>query len=241
MTSTLKRIHDWKLIESWIPKSASFQEGEHHYLVHELHGVFSVARTIHSEEGVYPVDFTEGQLYQPPAPHTQLKDVRSAIHAEDDGDYWHLTAATPDQHRALEASIEAMLVSHFQPLINAQNIAVHGGATINDRTLELNKLKYLQEAADRAQENAQTAVRELWLGQHVQEGKHDYAREVAVAATKKAVTDLTAVATSNPLVRFNLPFVTSQTSEVVKGLSADPAYKTRMQVAAAAAAAEAED
>lgn len=242
--SPIKRIFhtDDNPRSSHAPESAAFLVGKDKYIVLLQDNVIS-AEWAYSDPpyGLSFVRMYESgwSVYQPIAKGTSLDDVHNATHAYDDGTHWHFTHATPHEHNVLEAVTEALLISHFQPRVNAQNLQVHAGADLTARTLEYNELKYLQALMDDAQDRVEKAVRKLWLGQHIQEGKHDYERETVVAAIRAALTAMEERAKNDPLVRFNLAFVKQEANNVIAELTTTPTYKTRAQIAAETAATSA--
>ena len=226
----LDRIESWALVQDGIVESATFiEDGKRYAIFRSVNGIFHAQPLSLTEGFYYTNNYDLGYLYQPPAAGTKLADVNGATHPHDDGTHWHICAISPSQQHVLEAEVEALLISHFQSRINSLNMDVHSAPDVTARTLRLNKLRYLQQVADDAQMNVETAIRKLWLGQHIQEQKHDFARETAVAAIRKAVNALTELAKTDPLVRFNLANVKKETNKIISELRTTPTYKTRIQ------------
>lgn len=198
----------------------------------------------HEHDGVmiYTWNNANAPAYVPAHPSMTKKDIEESSYAVDDGTYWHFYKATAGDHHILEASVEALLIAHFQPRINAQSMKVHRAADITARTLEANKLEWLQTVMDDALNYAENEVRGLWLGQHIQEGKSDFARETASGAVVKALVKLTETAKTSPIAKFNQNFVETEANKVVSSLTTRPTVETRIQraarLAAEAAAAE---
>ena len=180
-----------------------------------------------------------GDVYLKIHPSMTVALVEGATIEEDDGTHWHFHKASPLDHHLLEAETKGMLIAHFQPHINGQNLEIHKAGDITARTLEVNKQKHLQQVMDDALTNVETEVRKLWQGQHVHEGKHDYARETAAAAVTAALATLVETAKTDPIANFNKGWVTTEATKVFTALTATRTVETWAQRVARVAVEEA--
>ena len=236
------RIAPWRLVEGGrLSESGTVLIDGTRYAVRRYLGVFSAHPVVDGEGDTHHYHAhntgTEGEVYQPTFPGTTLADINGATHAYDDGTHWHYSRASERDHHQLEADAEALLLTHFQPHINAHSLEVHKAADINARTLAVNVLSLIQGVMEDARANVEAAVRSLWLGQHIQEAQPDYARTTVVAAIRKAMVSFADSAADNPIVRFNKEAVERAVGKVVLELTTTPPVKSRAQTAADAAAA----
>lgn len=250
VTARTQRVHS-HVIVYLAADSCLSQDGEK-YGVIERGGVFHaaaldgpVSKRIDGRqyEGLY--FFAEyqpdGVIHTPIHPSMTLDDVEGATHAEDDGTHWHIGHASAGSHNDLEAIAEALLLTHWQPRINAAISKAIMAADVTARTLAHNKMQALTMFSAEGQTAIQTALRSRTLGHHVREQRHtDYRRQVVVAACRTVLAAWKEAAKSSVVTRAAVALIEPDVNKLIAELTAAPTYRTRAAKAAAdAAAAEA--
>ena len=240
--TTVKRTEVNSAVE--FPTDNVIKENNKYYLVFRQASVFNVVECYSYDAGDETQKCVGGlshevTFYNPIKAGTKLVDVLGATHAIDDGTHWTFAHAHPGEHHDIEAIAEALVITHFQPLINAALIASVSATDITARTLAVNQLKTLVDFAEDAQEAVETAIRKRTLGEHVRDASSTgHHRDVAVAGIQAAKADWTKRAKTDVFLNAQLTSITTKIDGVVTDLTEAPAIKTRAEKAAADAAAE---
>lgn len=231
--------------ENWgsgtIPHSATFvDDGKSYCAVRLPHGLYTAVEMAFSARNEpYPVRLNrdvDEVLYHPPAPGTTVADVNGATHALDDGTHWHFVHASPGEHYDREALVEALLIAHFQPRINAAAHEALSGISVTLRTRAAARMGALNDFVNAALKVIETDFRKLTLGHHERVTPQADNRRALVAEAVRSVR-ATWLEARDILVTTKVGLVSGDVNALLAKLTEKPPVLTRAVAAHRAAEA----
>ena len=202
----------------------------------EAEGVFH-ARPMSNDENsphYHTIDIhhhTRATIYQPIHPSQTLDDIEGATYCRDDGTHWtDFSHESPGQRHEAEAYAQAKLISHFQPVINKQDVLVHKASDTTQRTLQVNALEAMHQFLDIALSEVSDSIRVFPLGHFRRVTPHaDNHRALLVAALRAAMVTLKERGKTDSVLRFNISRVETSVNELVATFTQAPKILSRVE------------
>lgn len=132
----------------------------------------------------------EGIVYGPLHPSMDFESVEGATHAEDDGEYWHLSHGTPEEHHDFELLVSTACVGVFQPYMNRELVKAlaetSGTPLYNDA---IGKHASWHAFSNEVTIEARKAALAAPLGHFARNREHAHVRQIIAAAVLKVYRD----------------------------------------------------